>query len=344
MPLLELVPNISEGRTPEVVAEVTRAFLRPGVTVLDVDGNRGAHRTVLTLIGEAEALIDAAVAGAEAASRLIDLRVHRGVHVRMGALDVCPFVPLEGVVSGGGMMAEAISAAREAGKRIGALGNPVYMYGEAALSPRRRLLHEVRRRGFEWLAPRMAIDPPDFGPREPHPTAGATAVGARFFLVAFNVNPNTVDVDIAKTIARRIRELGSVKRDETGAIVAITPGRLRGVRATGWLVEDFGCAQVTTNVTDFRITPPHTVFEAIREEAEALGVSVRGSEVIGCIPLEPLRMAAHAAGAAPGASDAELVPVAVVSLGLDAVKPFDPSKKVLEWAIERGHAAASNKS
>lgn len=334
MPLLELVPNISEGRAEHVVQHVIDGFLSArGVRLLDVDGNRGAHRTVLTLVGEPEPLIEAAVAGARAAAERIDLRGHKGVHLRMGALDVCPFVPLDRVRADGGTMADAIAAAREAGRRIGDQGVPVYLYGEAALSEHRRLLAEVRRKGFEWLGARMPRDPPDFGPPEAHPSAGATAVGARFFLVAFNVTLTTTDVAVADRIARRVREWSTVRR-ENGRIVQVTPGRLRGVRAMGWLVEDFGAAQVSCNLTDWRLTPPHLLYAAVREEALAEGVDVRGSELIGCIPLEPLRLAARAAGAPADADDHELVRIAAEHLGLGAVKPFEPRQKVLEWAIQ----------
>jgi glutamate formiminotransferase/formiminotetrahydrofolate cyclodeaminase len=324
---LELVPNISEGRDPAVVAAIVDAFCTPGVRLLDVDGNRGAHRTVLTLVGEADALVKSAVAGARAAVARIDLTTHRGVHVRMGALDVCPFVPLDLED-----MPLAVAAAREAGRQIGAFV-PVYLYGEAARVSHRRLLHEVRRRGFESLAGRMAEDPPDFGAALPHPTAGATAVGARFFLVALNVDLSTADAGTAEQIARSVREWSSVRRDSAGRVVGATRGRLEGVRARGWFADDFGCAQVSTNITDYRLSPPHAVLAAVREEAKSLGVGVLGSELIGCVPLEAMRTAGIAYGADTAAPDRALVAAAVTGLGLDRRKPFDPDRKVLEWAI-----------
>jgi len=325
---LELVPNISEGRDPAVVEAVVRAFCQPGVHRLDVDGSRGAHRTVITLAGPADALVQGAIAGAREAMARIDLRHHHGVHPRMGALDVCPFVALAGADP-----SDAITAARVAAERIGALGLPGWLYGDAATAPAHRRLQDLRRGQFEGLAARMAVDPPDFGPPVPHPTAGAVAVGARFFLVAFNVALGTTDVRVARRVARAVREWRSVRRDAAGRVVSAERGRLREVRALGWYVEDFGCAQVSTNLTDYRVTPPHVLMAAVREEAEARGVSVTGSELVGCVPLEALRLAARASGLDPAAPEDEQVARAVEVLGLDALAPFDPARKVLEWAV-----------
>lgn len=323
MPWLELVPNVSEGRDDAVVRRVVDAFAGAGAHVLDVDGSRAAHRTVVTLAGEAEVLVEAAVAGARAAVEAIDLRVHRGVHPRMGALDVCPFVPLAGATT-----EDAVAAAREAALRIGSLGLPVYLYGEAATRPERRLLHQVREGQFEGLAARMPSHPPDAGPDEPHPSAGAVAVGARFYLVAFNVNLGTDDVRVARRVAREVREWRRVVRDAHGAVVEAEPGRLREVRAIGWYVEDFGCAQVSTNLVDYRVTPPHVLLDAVREEAARHGVEVTGTELVGCIPEEALSLAG---------------PDPVRRLLLDAAKPFDPDRKVLERSLARIRSSEENR-
>ena len=319
MPVLELVPNLSEGRDRAVIDEVAAAFTGESVYLLDVDSSASANRTVFTVIGEAEDLVDAAVEAARRAARLVDLRTHRGVHVRMGALDVVPFVPLDDMRPDGGTMTDAFVAARAAGDRIGADGVPVWFYGEAASRPYRRRLHEVRRDGFEGLKARMEADPPDRGPAWIHPGAGGCAVGARPILVAFNVNLATRDPVIADLIARRVREFASVRRGPDGRILSTTPGRLPGVRAVGWYAEDRGCAQVSCNITAWRTTPPRAVFDAIREEARALGTDAVGSQLIGCAPLAALAPDGDIAGA-------------VSALGL---RPFDPQVKVLEPAIER---------
>lgn len=325
---LELVPNVSEGRDVERIAALVQAFRRPGVHLLDVDRGAAANRSVITLAGPAEALIEAAVAGAREAMGRIDLRAHEGVHPRMGALDVCPFVPLDGATMG-----EAIAAARETAARLGDLGLPTWLYGEAATRPERRLLKDVRRDGFEGLAARMPGDPPDFGPPGPHPSAGGVAVGARFLLVAYNICLDTPDAAVAARIARSVRQFRRVVRDAHGNPLGREAGGLPEVRAIGWSIEEYGCAQVSTNLTDWRVTPPHVVLAAVRAEARALGAEVTGAELVGCVPIECLRAAARADGAGD-ATDVDLVARGVRALGLDAVKPFDPRRKVLEWALE----------
>jgi glutamate formiminotransferase / 5-formyltetrahydrofolate cyclo-ligase len=269
-PLVESVPNFSEGRRAEVVDEIVAAFAgaHPGVLVLDRSSDPDHNRSVLTLAGPGPALVEAAVAGASACARLIDLTRHRGAHPRMGALDVLPFVPLDG----GGLDACA-ALALEAGRRLaGEVGIPVYLYGAAALRPERAHLPDVRGRGFEELLEVAALlrgREPDIGGPAPHPTAGATAVGARPFLIAYNVNLATADPAPARRIARAVRE-----RD----------GGLPAVRALGLVLERRGVAQVSMNLLDYRRTPPATAFAAVAELAGREGVAVIDSEIVGLVP------------------------------------------------------------
>ncbi|MCB9761358.1 MAG: glutamate formimidoyltransferase [Alphaproteobacteria bacterium] len=327
---LECVPNFSEGRDRAVIDAIGDALgAVPGARLLDVDPDADTHRTVYTVIGAPEPLLEAVFKGVQVAVRRIDLRRHRGTHPRMGAADVLPFVPWQDAT-----MADAVALARRLGQRLGGeLSLPGWFYGEAATRPRRRLLHEVRRGEFEGLPRKMARVAPDFGPSAPHPTAGASAVGARGVLVAFNVNlagpaEPARAVALARDIAAAVREYATVRR-EGGRVVETTPGRLPAVRALGWWAAGYGCAQVTTNLVDWRVTPPHVLYEVVREEARARGADVAGSELVGMIPWDALAAAGRYYGGSPGT----LAQAAVAGLGLDAVKPFDPDRKVIELAL-----------
>lgn len=272
--IVECVPNFSEGRRPQVVAAIVAAVAAvPGTTVLDVQSDADHNRTVLTFVGEPEAVLEGAFQGARQAAELIDLNQHQGAHPRMGATDVVPFVPARSVT-----MDECVQLARRLGQRLGdELGIPVYLYEEAATRPERQNLADVRKGEFEGIRQLIGSDPahaPDFGPHAMGP-AGATAVGARPFLIAFNVYLNSADVEIAKKIAKTIRH---------------SSGGLRFVKALGLLVE--GQAQVSMNLTDFRRTPLHVVVELIRREAARYGVMITRSELVGMLPQEALLDAA----------------------------------------------------
>jgi glutamate formiminotransferase len=272
--LVECVPNFSEGRRQPVIDAIVAAVAAvPGATVLDVQSDADHNRTVLTFAGEPEAVLEGAFQAARQAAELIDLNQHQGAHPRMGATDVVPFVPMRGVT-----MEECVELARRLGQRLGdELGIPVYLYEEAATRPERQNLAAVRKGEFEGIRELIGSDPPhapDFGPHAMGP-AGATAVGARPFLIAFNVYLNTADVEIAKQIAKTIRH---------------SSGGLRFVKALGMLVE--GQAQVSMNLTDFRRTPIHVVVEMIRREAARYGVMVARSELVGMLPQEALLDAA----------------------------------------------------
>jgi len=274
--IIETVPNLSEGRRTDVVSEAVAALKRvPGIRVLDVQSDRDHNRSVLTLVGDEEALKSGILGLFEVAISRIDLRSHQGEHPRLGAVDVVPFIPIEGAT-----MAECVALAQEVGRAVAErFGVPIYLYEEAASAPHRRNLEDVRRGQFEGLADRMK-DPlwaPDFGPSAPHPSAGATVVGARMPLIAYNINLGTSDVDVAKRIAKAIRYSG---------------GGYRFVKALGMMLEARGIAQVSINMTDFKRTPLHRVFETVRAEAERHGVPVVGSEIVGLVPSEALLDAA----------------------------------------------------
>jgi len=270
--IIESVPNISEGRRPEVLEAAAGAMkLVPGLRVLDVQSDKDHNRSVLTVVGDERALRDGLLALFEVATSRIDLRGHQGEHPRVGAVDVVPFIPIEGA-----SMKDCVALAREVGQAVAERFQiPVFLYEEAASAPHRRNLEDVRRGQFEGLAERMR-DPlwkPDFGPAEPHASAGAVVVGARMPLIAYNINLGTPDVEIARRIAKAIRQ---------------SSGGYRFVKAMGVMLEERGVAQVSINMTDYKKTPLFRVFETVRSEAARYGVSVIGSEIVGLVPSEAL--------------------------------------------------------
>jgi glutamate formiminotransferase len=270
--IIECVPNISEGRRPEVVEAVVAAVRQaPGVRVLDVQSDRDHNRSVLTIVGDENSLPGAILQLFETALARIDLRSHQGEHPRMGAVDVVPFVPIEEAT-----MADCVALARSVGTEVARrFGLPIFLYEDAASAPHRHNLEDVRRGQFEGLAARMK-DPlwgPDFGPPAPHLSAGATAIGARMPLIAYNINLGTADLEIAKRIARAIRH---------------SSGGYHHVKAMGVLLEERQVAQVSINMTDYRATPLFRVFETVRSEAARFGVSVIGSEIVGLVPAQAL--------------------------------------------------------
>lgn len=345
MKLVECVPNISEGRDRKILDAIAAVITSvPGVRLLDVDPGAATNRTVFTFVGPLDATAEAAFLVIGKAAELIDMRLHKGAHPRMGATDVCPFVPLADTT-----MAECVDLARALGGRVGKeLRIPVYFYEEAATRPQRRALSEIRRGEYEGVSAKLK-DPewsPDTGPKVFNERAGAIAIGAREFLIAYNVNLNTRDRRLANTIAQNIRETGRPRRGPDGKILKETDGRsltedgpsmLPHTRATGWYIEEYGQAQVSINLTNFKVTPPHRVFEAVVSEAAALGLRVTGSEVVGLIPLAAMKMAGRhylgRQGKSEAATEAELVRNAIVSLGLEDVAPFDPARKIVEYSV-----------
>jgi len=344
--LIECVPNFSEGRDAQVISEITAVVETvAGVRLLDVDPGAATNRTVVTFVGEPEPVIEAAVLLARKCAELIDMSQQTGEHPRFGALDVCPLVPVSGVT-----MDETARYARELAKRLGdEVGLSIYCYEKAALRPERGNLAVVRAGEYEALRDRLA-DPewaPDFGPCEFQPRTGATAVGARDFLVAYNVNLNSTSTRRANAIAFDVREKGRMKRDGnplTGPIVrndagepVWLPGSLTCVKGIGWYIEEYGVAQISMNLTDISVTPIHVAFDEVCDRAAARGIRVTGSEMVGMVPLRAMldagRYFLRKQKRSTGVSDRELIKIAVKSLGLDELVPFDPAKKIIEYAV-----------
>jgi glutamate formiminotransferase / formiminotetrahydrofolate cyclodeaminase len=341
--LVECVPNFSEGRDRGILDAIATSIREvEGVRLLDVDPGAATNRTVFTMVGPPEPVMEAAFRAVARAAELIDMSKHRGEHPRMGATDVCPFVPVSGVT-----MEECAAMARRVGERIGReLSIPVYLYDQAASRPERASLANIRAGEYEGLADKLKSPEwkPDFGPAAFNSRTGATAVGAREFLIAYNVNLNTRDKKLANEIALSIRETGRLKRDAAGKPVVdekgnkiYNPGLLKAVRAVGWYIEEYGCAQVSINLLNARVTPPHVAFEACVEEARKLGLRVTGSELVGLIPRSALLEAGTfylaRTGKSTGVPERELLHTAVRSLGLSELGAFDLGKKVIEYAI-----------
>ena len=345
--LVLCVPNFSEGRDLSIIAAITdRIESVDGVKLLDVDPGQATNRTVVTFVGSPHAVIDAAVGAAEIARDLIDMTSHAGEHPRFGAMDVCPLIPVSGVT-----MDETVEYARTLARRLGdEVGLSVYCYENAAFTPERRNLADVREGEYEGLEARLT-DPqwaPDFGPSEFNTRSGATAVSARGFLVAYNINLNTTSTRRANAVAFDVRERGRVKRigdpltgeielDERGEKVWL-PGTLKGVKAIGWFIEEYGVAQISMNITDIDATPVHVAFDEVCRSAEARGMRVTGSELVGLIPLSAVldagRYYLHKQHRSTGVSDAALIKIAVKSLGLNELGAFDPNEKIIEYAVD----------
>lgn len=347
--LIECVPNFSEGRDMNIIRQITDAATSvEGVKLLDVDPGATTNRTVVTFVGEPELVVEAAFRAVKKASELIDMRGHHGDHPRMGATDVCPLVPIAGVT-----MEECVEFARNLGKRIGEeLGIPVFCYESAAFTPERRNLAVCRKGEYEALSKRFSEgEKPDFGPAvidDFTASTGATAVGARDFLVAINYNLNTTSTRRANSIAfdvrekgRKLREgdpiTGKVVKDENGEVVWV-PGTLKGCKAIGWFIEEYGIAQVSMNVTDINATPVHVAFDEVCDKAHARGIRVTGSEIVGLIPKRVLIDAGKyylaKQNRSAGIPEEDIIKIAVKSMGLDDLKPFNAREKVVEYILE----------
>jgi glutamate formiminotransferase/formiminotetrahydrofolate cyclodeaminase len=353
MRLVECVPNFSEGNDQGIIDTITAAIdSTDGAHLLDVDPGKDTNRTVVTFVARYDAVVSAAFNAIETASRLIDMSRHSGAHARMGATDVCPLIPVSGVT-----MDECVELARELGARVGEeLGIPVYLYEHAATTPERENLANIRAGEYEGLAEKIT-DPvwkPDFGPAEFNAKSGATVIGAREFLIAYNVNLNTRDRKMASDIALSIREAGRAKRDGNGKIVRdadgrqiMVPGTLKACKAVGWYIDEYKRAQVSINITNAKTTPPAVTFDEVKQQAEKRGLRVTGSELVGLIPLEAMLHAGRhyltLQGRSTGVPEAELIETAVHSLGLNELRPFDPKQKIIEYRVaqERPLAEAS---
>jgi glutamate formiminotransferase/formiminotetrahydrofolate cyclodeaminase len=345
--LIECVPNFSEGRDQNVIRQIAAAIESvDGVSLLDVDPGATTNRTVVTFVGSPEAAVEAAFRGIQKAAELIDMRKQKGAHPRMGATDVCPFIPVSNV-----SWEEAVACANQLGKRVGEeLKIPVYLYERAASNPSRSNLAVIRAGEYEGFSEKMknAAWKPDFGPAKFDEKSGATAIGAREFLVAYNVNLNTKATRRATSVAFDVRENGRVKTvdgtpsgkpvlDEKGEPVRV-PGMLKHVKAIGWYVEEYGMAQVSMNLTNIDKTPLHAAFDACVESASKRGLRVTGSEVVGMLPKKCLVDAGkyflRKQQWSEGAAEEELIDIAIRSMGLSELKPFDPKEKIIELKME----------
>ena len=352
--LIECVPNFSEGRDRDIIRQITAAIeSAEGISLLDVDPGASTNRAVVTFVGSPEAAVEGAFRGIQKAAELIDMRKHKGAHPRMGATDVCPFIPVSNV-----SWEEAIACARQLGKRVAdELGIPVYLYEKAAKNQSRSNLSLIRSGEYEGFFEKIkeAEWKPDFGPSVFSEKSGATAIGAREFLVAYNVNLNTKAVRRATSVAFDVRENGRIKTedgtpygkpvlDANGEPVR-TPGLLKHVKAIGWYVEEYGIAQVSINLTNIEETPLHLAFDACNEAANKRGLRVTGSEIVGMLPKKCLVDAGkyflRKQQWSEGASEEELVDIAVRSMGLSELKPFNPQEKIIELKME---SSASKKS
>ncbi len=344
--IIECVPNFSEGRDMIKINQITDAIESvPGIKLLDVDPGKDTNRTVVTFVGSPEAVSEAAFRAVKKASEVIDMSMHHGEHPRMGATDVCPFVPVSGI-----SMEETILIARKVAERIGVeLCIPVYCYENAAFTEERRNLANCRSGEYEGLSKKLAEPAwkPDFGPAVFNELSGATAVGARDFLVAFNVNLNTTSTRRANAIAYDVREkgrpvregnsvTGKIVRDENGEPLMI-PGALKSVKAIGWFIKEYGIAQISMNLTNISVTPVHIAFDEVCKKADARGVRVTGSELIGLIPLKSLLDAGRYFLAkqqrSGGVSDDELIKIAIRSMGLNDIHQFRPEEKIIEFVM-----------
>src|SRR5213595_1431352 len=345
--LIECVPNFSEGRDEKIIRQITDMIESvDSVSLLDVDPGASTNRTVVTLVGNPDAAVEAAFRAIQKAAELIDMRKHKGAHPRMGATDVCPFIPVSNV-----SWEEAIACARKLGKRVGEeLKIPVYLYEKAAKDKSRSNLAVIRTGEYEGFAEKIKKPEwnPDFGPAKLNEKGGATAIGTREFLVAYNVNLNTKSVRRANSVAFDVREQGRFKTedgtpsgkrvlDAKGEPVRI-PGMLKHVKAIGWFVKEYGVAQVSMNLTNIEETPLHAAFDACVESAAKRGLRVTGSEIVGMVPKRSLvdagRYFLKKQQWSEGVSEEELIDIAVRSMGLGELKPFVPKEKVIELKIE----------
>lgn len=351
-PIIECVPNFSEGRNLQTIKLITDAIETvEGIRLLDVDPGKATNRTVVTFVGAPADVIEAAFRGIQKAAEVIDMRNHSGEHPRMGATDVCPLIPISGI-----SMEETAEYAKKLAERVAnELQIPTYLYEYAQSNPARTNLSVIRGGEYEGFFEKIKLPEwaPDFGKAEMNPTAGATVIGARDFLIAYNVNLNTKSTRIANRIAFDVREAGRVKRegnpysgkivtDENGEAIRI-PGKLKSVKAIGWYIEEYNMAQISMNLTNYKITPLHVAFEETRKAADDRGVRVTGSELVGLIPLQPLLDAGkyflEKQGLSSGVSERELVDCAVRSMGLTELSAFDPEKKIIEYLLRDARAS-----
>jgi glutamate formiminotransferase / formiminotetrahydrofolate cyclodeaminase len=346
MQLIECVPNFSEGNDLAIIKQITDAIESvEGIKLLNVDPGKATNRTVVTFVGQPANVVEAAYRGISKAKELIDMSKHTGEHPRMGATDVCPFIPIANI-----SMAETASYATQLAARVGNdLNIAVYLYEAAQSNAKRNNLSIIRAGEYEGFFKKIQLPEwqPDFGPAQHHVTAGSTVIGARDFLVAFNINLNTTSVRRANSIAFDVREAGRVKREGnpiTGKIITDAngkplsePGTLKSVKAIGWFIEEYGVAQISMNLTNVNVTPVHIAFNEVCNKAQARGIRVTGSELVGLMPLASLIEAGkyflQKQQRSTGVSEQELIKIAVKSMGLDELAPFNPEERIIEHML-----------
>jgi glutamate formiminotransferase/formiminotetrahydrofolate cyclodeaminase len=353
MKIIECVPNFSEGRDLAKIKEITNTIESVnGISLLDVDPGADTNRTVVTFVGEPDNVVEAAFLAIKKASEILDMEKHSGAHARMGATDVCPFIPVSNTT-----MDECVEISKKLAQRVGdELGISVYLYENSASTPSRTNLAEVRSGEYEGMAEKLKNPQwaPDYGPTSLNKKAGVTAIGAREFLIAYNINLNTQERKLATDIALDIREAGRAKRDEKGAIIrddegvmVKVPGSLKATKAVGWYIDEYKQAQVSMNLVDYNITPPHIAFDEVCKQATKRGLRVTGSEIVGLIPLK----AVYDAGIyylkkqkqSQGIPENDIIQIAIKSLGLNDIANFDPNEKIIEYRINstEGELASS---
>ena len=354
MKIIECVPNFSEGKDESIINAITDAIISvDGISLLDVDPGKDTNRTVVTFVGEPENVIKAAFYGIKKASELIDMTKHIGAHPRMGATDVCPLIPIKNA-----SMEDCVKYSKILAEKVAKeLKIPIYLYENSATVEERKNLSNIRSGEFEGMSDKINTEKwkPDFGPVKMANNAGVTAIGAREFLLAYNINLNTKEKKLASHIALNIREAGRAKRDKSGKIVRDdngvmikVPGTLKATKAVGWYLEEFGLAQVSMNLTNYKITSLHDAFEEAREEASKIGLRVTGSEIVGLLPLEPLLEAGKYYISKQNTSlsvpENEIVDIAIKSLGLTEISDFKPNEKIIDYILERDNKELVNLS
>ncbi|MER3497669.1 MAG: glutamate formimidoyltransferase [Chitinophagaceae bacterium] len=336
MQLIECVPNFSEGRDLSIIKQITDEIeLTEGVRLLNVDPGKATNRTVVTFVGSPAAVVEAAYRAIKKAGELIDMSKHKGEHPRMGATDVCPLIPIANI-----SMEETAAWAQQLAKRVGEeLLIPVYLYEAAQPNKERSNLSVIRSGEYEGFFKKIKLPEwkPDFGPEEFDAKRGATVIGARDFLVAYNVNLNTTSTRRANAIAFDVREAGRKVKNEKGEEV-VQPGSLKSVKAIGWYIKEYGIAQISMNLTNIHVTPVHIAFDEVCKKADARGIRVTGSELVGLIPLKAMLDAGkyflRKQKRSTGVSEKELIRIAIKSMGLDELSPFKPEERIIEYMLK----------
>jgi glutamate formiminotransferase/formiminotetrahydrofolate cyclodeaminase len=340
--IIECVPNFSEGRDMHVIKQITDVVESvEGIKLLNVDAGKGTNRTVVTFVGDENEVVEAAFRAIAKAAELIDMRKHSGAHPRFGATDVCPFIPIANAT-----MEDCISCAKKLGERVGnGLGSPVYLYEYAASAPHRKNLASVRAGEYEGIAQKLKLPEwkPDYGKAVFNEQSGNIAIGARDFLVAYNVNLNTTSVRRANSVAFDVREQGRKVKNEKGE-ETVQPGACKSVKGIGWYIPEYGVAQVSMNLTNINITPVHVAFDECVKSAYNRGMRVTGSELIGLMPLKAILDAGKyfliKQQRSTGVSEEELIKIAVKSMGLDELVPFEPRKRIIEYMLQDANATS----